>query len=117
MSLSVMSLSLTLDLKQARTSHFSLNFVTLPFLSGLNSRLDLFYTQFNTATVCMYLYTLLAELCNLILPEDGFEIKPKYYGYNHFLFLTRVSSLQDLFLSLGFCRRSSVVGNMSRVES
>ena len=41
---------------------------------------------------------ILAKQCNLILSEDGFEIKPEYYSFNHFLFLTRVLSLQDVFL-------------------
>ena len=41
---------------------------------------------------------MLAKLDNLILSEDGFEIKPKYYSFNHFLFLTRVLSLQDVVL-------------------
>ena len=34
--------------------------------------------------------------------EDGFEIKPKYYSFNHFLFLTQVLSLQDVFLRTMF---------------
>ena len=38
------------------------------------------------------------DLCNFILSDDGFEIKPKYYSLNRFLFLTRVLSLQDVFL-------------------
>ena len=33
-----------------------------------------------------------------IMFEDGFEIKPKYYSFNRFLVLTRVLSLQDVFL-------------------
>ena len=37
------------------------------------------------------------QLC-FILSEGGFEIKPKYYSFNRFLFLTRVLSLQDVFL-------------------
>ena len=41
---------------------------------------------------------MLAKQCTLILPEDDFEIKPKYYCFNHFLFLTRVLSLQDVVL-------------------
>lgn len=32
---------------------------------------------------------------NDLLFEDDFEIKPKYYSSNHFLFLTRVMSLQE----------------------
>ena len=30
--------------------------------------------------------------------DDGFEIKPKYYSLERFFFLTRVLSLQDVFL-------------------
>ena len=38
------------------------------------------------------------QLC-FNLSEGGFEIKPKYYSFfNHFLFLTRVLSLQEVFL-------------------
>ena len=33
-----------------------------------------------------------------LLSDDGFEIKSKYYSFNCFLFLTRVVSLQDVFL-------------------
>ena len=42
---------------------------------------------------------ILAKLCNLIMSvlKDGFEIKPQYNSVNHFLFLTRVLSLQDVF--------------------
>ena len=53
--------------------------------------------QFNIVTVCMYIDLYIAKLCNLILSEDGFEIKSKYNNFNHFLFLTRVLSLQDVF--------------------
>ena len=53
--------------------------------------------QFNIVTVCMYIDLYIAKLCNLILSEDGIEIKPKCNSFNHFLFLTRVLSLQDVF--------------------
>ena len=41
-----------------------------------------------------------AKLCNLIMSvlKDSFEIKPQYNSVNHFLFLTRVLSLQDVSL-------------------
>ena len=31
-------------------------------------------------------------------PNNGFEIEPKYYSFNGFLLLTRILSLQDVFL-------------------
>ena len=35
---------------------------------------------------------------DMVFPiDDGFEIKPKYYSFNRFLFLTRVLSSQDVF--------------------
>ena len=34
----------------------------------------------------------------ICLHDDGFEMKAKYYGFNRFMFLTSVLSLQDVLL-------------------
>ena len=36
----------------------------------------------------------------MMMSDDGFEIKPKYYSFNRFFLLTRVLSLQDVFLNI-----------------
>ena len=59
--------------------------------------------QFNIVTVCMYIDLYIAKLCNLILCEDGLEIKPKYNSFNNFLFLTRVLSYTRCISSGYFC--------------
>ena len=48
----------------------------------------------------LIVYIDLANLCNFILSDDGFEIKPKYYSLNRFLFLTRVMSLHMYFWNM-----------------